>query len=158
MVNHARRKSFCLHVPICEGLALQHVHLKLLCAGLHPNHLLSYDRCANCMFFYILQFICWQNIFDSRTMPVLCFPCPSFTNLDYRGAMLCSIVIPARVFFLGLQGWPTARDSGWWQLAGETKSTSVENWKGLQGWPTARVSGWWQLAGETKSTSVENWN
>jgi hypothetical protein len=29
--------------------------------------------------------------------------------------------------------------------------------QGLQGWPTARVSGWWQLAGETKSTSVENW-
>ena len=28
----------------------------------------------------------------------------------------------------GLQGWPTARDSGWWQLAGETKSTSVKNW------------------------------
>ena len=27
----------------------------------------------------------------------------------------------------GLQGWPTARDSGSWQLAGETKSTSVEN-------------------------------
>ena len=30
--------------------------------------------------------------------------------------------------YKGLQGWPTARDSGWWQLAGETKSTSVENW------------------------------
>jgi hypothetical protein len=28
----------------------------------------------------------------------------------------------------GSQGWPTARDSGWWQLAGETKSPSVENW------------------------------
>jgi len=26
--------------------------------------------------------------------------------------------------------------------------------QGLQGWPTARVSGWWQLAGETKSTIV----
>jgi hypothetical protein len=54
---------------------------------------------------------------------------------------------------VGLQGWPTARVSGWWQLAGETKTT-----RGLQGWPTARVSGWWQLAGETKTTSVENWN
>ena len=29
--------------------------------------------------------------------------------------------------YRGLQGWPTARDSGLWQLAGETKSTSVEN-------------------------------
>ena len=33
-----------------------------------------------------------------------------------------------------------------------------KGYKGLQGWPTARVSGWWQLAGETKSTSVKNWN
>ena len=30
--------------------------------------------------------------------------------------------------------------------------------RGLQGWLSARVSGWWQLACETKSTSVENWN
>jgi len=36
---------------------------------------------------------------------------PSERNLGYKG----------------LQGWPTARDSGWWQLAGEKKSTSVEN-------------------------------
>jgi len=34
----------------------------------------------------------------------------------------------------------------------------VQGLQGLQGRPTARVPGWWQLAGETKSTSVENWN
>ena len=28
--------------------------------------------------------------------------------------------------YKGLQGWPSAWDSGWWQFAGETKSTSVE--------------------------------
>jgi hypothetical protein len=38
------------------------------------------------------------------------------------------------------------------------KAAAARGYKGLQGWPTARVSGWWQLAGETKSTSVENWN
>jgi len=42
---------------------------------------------------------------------------------------------------------------GWWN-----KINQCQGLQGLQGWPTARVSGWWQLAGETKSTSVENWN
>jgi len=32
--------------------------------------------------------------------------------------------------YKGLQGWPTARDSGCWQLAGETKPTSVETYHG----------------------------
>ena len=37
------------------------------------------------------------------------------------------VVVRVGVHQQGLQGWPTARDSGCWQLAGETKSTSVEN-------------------------------
>jgi len=40
----------------------------------------------------------------------------------------CSPVHNVQGVTRGLQGWPTARDSGWWQLAGETKSTSVKNW------------------------------
>ena len=40
----------------------------------------------------------------------------------------------------GLQGWPIARDSGWWQLAGETKSTIVENWNWI--WHKLEESVW----------------
>ena len=48
--------------------------------------------------------------------------------------------------------WPSSS----WRLVSALQW--LRGYKGLQGWPTARVSGWWQLAGETKSTSVENWN
>ena len=44
------------------------------------------------------------------------------------------------------------------QINQSKRSTAALGLQGLQGWPTARDSGWWQLAGETNSTSVENWN
>jgi hypothetical protein len=55
-----------------------------------------------------------------------------------------------------LNGWTGAVNVQW--PYENNKQHASRGYKGLQGWPTARDSGWWQLAGETKSTSVENWN
>jgi hypothetical protein len=110
----------------------------------------------------VICWICWQETLatmldTNRSVPTLIMSQFRPTFLLILIEFTSSSRWSAADHLQGLQGWPTARVSGWWQLAGETKSTSVKGYKdykdGLQ--PESLADGNWLVKQNQPVSKIE---